>query len=155
VSKNGALLLNIGPKSDGTIPEEEQKILLEIGRWLSINGKAIYETHPWKTFGEGPTKIKEGSFTDNEIVFTPQDIRFTVKDRNLYVIVMKQPQDNLIKIHSLGQFQSDAFKINSVNLLGDGHLVKWTHNKQDLTIQIAKETSPYPIVFKLTINERK
>ncbi|MFX9458004.1 alpha-L-fucosidase, partial [Acinetobacter baumannii] len=64
VSKNGALLLNIGPKSDGTIPDEDQRILREIGDWLTINGEAIYGTRPWKAFGEGPTKVKSGSFTD-------------------------------------------------------------------------------------------
>ncbi len=155
VSKNGALLLNVGPKSDGTIPKEAQEILLEIGRWLNINGEAIYETRPWKTFGEGPTRIKEGAFTDNEMSFTSQDIRFTAKDRNLYAIVMKQPEDNLVKIHSLGQSQNKNVKINSVNLLGEGRIVKWTHDKQELTIQIAERVSQYPIVFRLSLDEKK
>ena len=57
VSKNGALLLNIGPKSDGTIPAPEVEMLLEIGKWLKINGEAIYDTRPWKTFGEGPNSL--------------------------------------------------------------------------------------------------
>ncbi|MDH4273293.1 MAG: alpha-L-fucosidase, partial [Candidatus Aminicenantes bacterium] len=48
VSKNGCLLLNIGPRPDGTIPEEEEKILLEVGRWLELNGDAIYGTRPWR-----------------------------------------------------------------------------------------------------------
>ena len=60
VSKNGALLLNIGPRPDGTIPEQEQAILGEIGSWLSVNGEAIYDTRPWEVFGEGPTEVKDG-----------------------------------------------------------------------------------------------
>ncbi len=64
VSKNGALLLNIGPRPDGTIPEPEVAILRAMGRWLAINGAAIYGTRPWRTFGEGPTEIPAGGFTD-------------------------------------------------------------------------------------------
>src|SRR5208283_4523826 len=57
VSKNGCLLLNIGPKPDGTIPEQAERILLEMGRWLEVNGEAVYGTRPWKIFGEGPTEV--------------------------------------------------------------------------------------------------
>ena len=59
VSKNGCLLLNIGPKPDGTIPEPEEQMLLEIGRWLKVNGEAVYGTRPWKVYGEGPTGVVE------------------------------------------------------------------------------------------------
>jgi len=66
VSKNGALLLNIGPKPDGTIPEPEQEMLLEIGRWLKVNGASIYGTRPWRVYGEGPTRVVEGPFGDTK-----------------------------------------------------------------------------------------
>ena len=60
VSKNGRLLLNIGPKADGTIPDEDRAILLKIGEWLKINGEAIYGAGMWRKSAEGPTIIQEG-----------------------------------------------------------------------------------------------
>ena len=103
VSKNGALLLNVGPKSDGTIPEEDANILREIGRWMKVNGEAIYGTKYWKVFGEGPTVIPEGHFTDTyEKNFTSEDIRFTSKGNHIYAIVLHWPEDGEIHIRSLG-----------------------------------------------------
>lgn len=96
VSKNGALLLNIGPKPDGTIPEAEQMMLLEIGKWLSINAEAIYGTRPWRIYGEGPTEIPEGAFTDTKrSEFTGEDIRFTTKGDILYATVLAWPEHAL------------------------------------------------------------
>jgi len=81
VSKNGNLLVNIGPRSDGTIPDEVQTVLHEVGSWLKINGEAIYGTRPWRIYGEGPTKIVEGAFHDTEAQpFTEHDFRFTTKN---------------------------------------------------------------------------
>jgi len=64
VSKRGALLLNIGPRADGTIPEPEREILLDIGKWLGTYGDALYGTSPWRVFGEGPTEVVAGQFHD-------------------------------------------------------------------------------------------
>ena len=66
VSKNGNLLMNIGPRSDGTIPDEVQQVLRDVGSWLKINSDAIYGTRPWKVYGEGPTRVSEGSFHDTD-----------------------------------------------------------------------------------------
>ncbi|MDZ4716886.1 MAG: alpha-L-fucosidase, partial [Roseiflexaceae bacterium] len=101
VSKNGALLLNVGPRPDGTIPEEEQQMLLEIGEWLALNGEAIYGTRPWKVFGEGPTQVSEGAFTDTKRApFTGQDIRFTAKGADFYATMLAWPGEQ-VTIHSL------------------------------------------------------
>jgi len=92
VSKNGNLLLNIGPRSDGTIPEEVQHVLLEVGSWLMVNGDAIYGSRPWKIFGEGPTKVATGTFNEgNTAAYTSEDFRFTAKGDTLYAIELSWP----------------------------------------------------------------
>jgi alpha-L-fucosidase len=102
VAKNGALLLNVGPKADGTIPEPERRILLEIGTWLRVNGEAIYGTRPFTFFGEGPTEVKEGAFTDTvRPPFTPADIRFTTKGAALYAIALACPEDGRLVARKL------------------------------------------------------
>jgi len=121
VSKNGALLLNIGPKSDGTIPEGDQAILRDIGAWLKINGEAIYGTRPWKVFGEGPTHVASGAFTDtNRAPFTEEDIRFTQKSGALYATVLKGVSGGA-KIKSLSLNSGlEPRTIAKVELLGGG-----------------------------------
>jgi alpha-L-fucosidase len=146
VSKNGALLLNIGPKADGTIPVEEQQILLEIGRWLEINGEAIYGSRPWIKFGEGPTEVPEGQFTDTQRqAFTPQDFRFTAKDGVIYAICLSWPgAGTALVIRSLA-----GETLHSVELLGHGP-VEWSCDRDGLKIQIPDEPPcPHAVVFKL------
>ncbi len=91
VSKNGTLLLNISPLADGRIPIEEQNRLLEMGAWLQVNGEAIYGTRPFKNYGEGPTR------STSEMVqeFTSRDIRYTIKGKTLYAIVMDWPEEKV------------------------------------------------------------
>ena len=119
VSKNGNLLVNIGPRADGTIPEEEQSVLREVGGWLKTNGEAIYATRPWKIFGEGPTKIVEGQFHDTDAQpFAANDFRFTTKNGALYAIELGWPANGEAVIHALGSAQLAGRDIASVTLLG-------------------------------------
>jgi len=117
VSKNGCLLLNISPKADGTIPKDQQEVLLALGRWLRTNGEAIYCTRPWLAYGEGPTRMaKGGSFTKG-LEYTAKDIRYTrSKDgKTLYAITMGWPETKTLTLKAVKVTDEHGAK---VTLLG-------------------------------------
>lgn len=152
VSKNGALLLNIGPRPDGTIPDEEQRMLLEIGEWLALNGEAIYDTRPWMLFGEGPTKVAAGSFSDTaRTAFTHEDIRFTTAPGNvLYAIALARPADGRITIRALGtETNTGPQRIARVECPGCGEVAFQRHaDRLDIQLPPA-EPSALPVVMKI------
>ncbi len=155
VSKNGTLLLNIGPKADGTIPQEDRNILLAIGDWLRVNGEAVYDTHIWRIAGEGPTREPDGQFTDGvELEYTPQDMRFTMKGSDLYVTVLQCPQDGNVTIVSLAEqyLTPPIYRglIRSVELLGfPESTLSWERDDEGMHITTTGVNSDLPIVFKI------
>jgi alpha-L-fucosidase len=151
VSKNGNLLLNVGPKSDGSMPVQVVTILRAMGGWLHINGEAIYGTRPWTTFGEGPTKVVAGSFNDTKVnPYTAQDIRFTTKNGALYAISMGWPASGTLTIHALGT--ASGFKVAHATLLGSSSVLHWKQSADGLTLtQLGKAPAGLPAYsFKLT-----
>jgi alpha-L-fucosidase len=146
VSKNGALLLNIGPRPDGTIPEPDEAVLRGIGRWLGRNGDAIYGTRPWKVFGEGPTEVVEGPFADTKRkAFTTEDIRFTAKGETLYAIALAWPKTGRIVIHSLARPGGREDRaVARVELLGDDQRIAWEQTGDGLvvTLPVARPGEP-------------
>lgn len=152
VSKNGMLLLNIGPRADGTITNEETNVLLDIGEWLKINGEGIYGTTPWKKFGEGEVNNEDGFFKDgDEKAFTEHDFRFTYKDCCLYAFQMR-PNGKTVKIKSLAKTCSHDFLTGNVSLLGDIGIDGVERNESELAITLTEHPkSDLPLCFKIEI----
>ena len=146
VSKGGNYMLNIGPMGSGEVPVESAKNLLEVGKWLSVNGEAIYNTRKWKVTHEGPTNIDMSNGTKAreehgfKAEFTPQDFWFTKKGDNLYAIAFEYPKDKVL-IKSMNT--QNVGKISSVKMLGNENKLSWEQSDEGLEVTIGNErTNP-------------
>ena len=137
VSKNGNLLLNIPVRGDGTIDDKEISILEDIAAWMDINKESIFDTRPWKIFGEGPSAdsanpINAQGFNEGKITYTAKDIRFNQNGKALYVTAMGVPAGD-VTIKNLGTTSVPAIK--SVTLLGSTGQINWQQSAEHLTIK--------------------
>ena len=150
VSKNGCLLLNIAPRPDGTIPDEQQKRLREIGKWLRLNGEAIYGSRPWLLYGEGPTQTPTGHLADYEFEgFGSADIRFTTNNGSLYAICLGWPEEGTVTIESLSLARYST-EIKGVSLLGHDGKLEWGRTTDGLVIQLpSQRPCEHAFVFKI------
>jgi len=150
VSKNGNLLLNVGPKSDGTIPAEAEAVLLDIGAWLRINGEAIYGTRPWVLYGEGPSNTGTGEKREVvDRVYSPADLRFTAKGASLYAIGLAYADDNKVLLKTL--YQGTPYlkrPVGRVRLLGSDKPVAWSQTAIGLELTLP-ERVPLPYVLRI------
>jgi alpha-L-fucosidase len=151
VAKNGCMMLDIGPKVDGTLPEQGVDVLLGVGRWLSKNGEAIYGTRPWTLYGEGPTRNSGGPFSEEkEKPYTAQDVRFTTKKNILYAVLLGWPgRETMVK--SLPAGTNLWFgPIRTVQMLGIADPLQWSQNSSGLRVQLP-ETRPADCAYVLKI----
>jgi alpha-L-fucosidase len=157
VSKNGTFILNIPGKPDGTIDSKEIAVLDGITAWMQVNGEAIYETRPWKVYGEGPNSVKAGSFQGNSISkLGEKDIRFTRNKANnvVYAIVLGWPAEPIV-VQSLGLSAStQPGKIARVELIGTGERLNWKQTGEGLRIELPRQYRPgvdYAAALKVTV----
>ncbi|MBR3306750.1 MAG: alpha-L-fucosidase [Lachnospiraceae bacterium] len=155
VSKGGNLLLNIGPKADGTIPKGDMHILKELGRWMAVNAEGINGAKPWRVTKEGPTKDIEGQFSDgSEKLYTPKDFRFTTANGCIYAFAMQYPGDRKLCIKSLrsGTDQNrPEFHgiIKRVSVPGCDEEISWKQTKRGLELMLPVDETPYPVAIKI------
>ncbi|MBV9146211.1 MAG: alpha-L-fucosidase [Acidobacteria bacterium] len=154
VSKNGNLLLNIGPRSDGVIPEEVQRVLLEVGSWLDVNGEGIFSSRPWRTYGEGPTKMTPGAFHDaDSLSYTAEDFRFTTRGDTLYAIGMRWPGNSEVLIRSLAQGVGTQ-RVGTVSLLGSDVKLQFEQEAQGLRVHLPPQPpTKYAYVLRIGFNQ--
>ena len=149
VSRNGNLMLNFPLPASGMLDKDELDVLGGITDWMAVNSEGIYDTRPWKVFGEGPGPMpkkneKENSSTQafnehNRQDLTAQDIRFTVKQDMLYAFFMGWPESGQVIIRQLADKSLLApGKIDHISLLGGGDL-SYTRDEQGLKIQLPSQ----------------
>lgn len=156
-AKNGRLLLNVGPKPDGAFTAEDESVLRAIGRWLRVNGEAIYHSHVWRVACEGPTQIREGQFTDGEDkAFTGEDIRFTCAGDRVYAIFPNYPANGKAVVRAFAAPSENGkthFEgvVRDVTLLGSDEPVAFERRADGLYL-IAKVPDPsLPAAFRIRV----
>jgi alpha-L-fucosidase len=155
VSKNGNLLLNVGPRADGTITEEQTSVLLAIGRWLRVNGEAIYGTRCWKKYGEGSADSIQGVFSDSTVTaYTAADLRFTTKGNDFYAIALNWDENGTV-IRSLDKHAVADARIRDVRMLGSDEKITWTQTDGGLRLSFPKsKPCEYAYAFKITFDRK-
>lgn len=157
VSKNGGMLLSIGPRADGTIPQDQKDILLTIGDWLTRNGEAIYATRHWRVYGEGPTVTPQGHLADLKFEgYSDQDVRYTRSKDGLtiYAIRLVWGEGELVLGEMSPMATGGKLPIASVRLVDGGQSVDWTLDDRGLVLPaVAKPKVDWPIVFRIDLKK--
>jgi alpha-L-fucosidase len=153
VSKNGNLLLNIPVRGDGSIDEDERKVLADVASWMPSNGEAIFGTRPFTVFGEGATEVK-GSGNFNERIaraYTAEDLRFTTKGDTLYAIALDWPAGGKLTVKSLAAGSSHYPKdVGRVELLGSPGALAFERSADGLMVTMPeRKTGNFAYALKI------
>ena len=157
ISKNGTMLLNVGPKPDGTFSDEDLAIMKDIGSWMKKNAEAVYGSRPWRIQEEGSTHHEGGAFSDGEdSVYTSEDIRFVINHGRLYAFVMRWPENGDVLIKSLPKLplvtQLDFNEvIDDVSVLGYDRKVSWKQNEKGLLLHADGIETDEPAAVRISL----
>ena len=127
VSKNGNLLLSIPVRGNGTLDNNEKRIVAGIKAWMDINGESIYGTRPWKVYGEGPlfdsaNPLNAQGFNEG-INYSAEDVRYVVRHDTVYATIMCWPSRTDFTFESFGKISPYySGQVKSVRLLGIGEV---------------------------------
>ncbi|WP_262315002.1 alpha-L-fucosidase [Lacticaseibacillus parakribbianus] len=156
VAKNGNLLLNVGPRADGSIAPKDQEILKAIGAWLAVNGEGIYGSLPWKRFGEGPTNLSGGMFEDlSALHYGQQDFRYTANHGAVYAYALAPGAATELVLTAFRAFDESNQPqfhgvIRGVSQLGGGP-VDWHVEADGMHVTIRPSADNRPVGLKITM----
>ncbi|WP_057824665.1 alpha-L-fucosidase [Lapidilactobacillus concavus] len=156
VSKNDNLLLNVGPKADGSFAQTDRDILTAIGAWLKVNGEGIYGSRPWKIVREGETNISEGMFQDtSKLQYGVQDIRYTANHGAVYAYVLNPQHKTAVTLkafHAFDEKNEPPFHwvIKSVSQLGAGETT-WQIKPEGMVVKIKPTEQDQPVGLKIVL----
>lgn len=154
VSKNGCFMLNIGPKPDGSICDQEKAILLEIGRWMQVNGSALRGSYPYEVCPFEGRKSKNGSFKENK-TFRRGDYCFTAKPGKIFVFPMAKKLPQTLKIKSL-RFANEGgirYDIKSVRIMGQKNSLPFSQDEKCFKISLPSATdNDLPLCIEIDVD---
>lgn len=152
IAKNGNFVLNIGPKSDGTICEEETEILKSLGKWTSRNSEAIWGSGHYKFYGEGK-KRKYGSFRERN-KYCWKDVRYTYAPCHIYAFILGYNAKGEYKLKRLALSNDDFhFTVKSVRVLGCEERPAWELSDKYLKVKTqARFEDDMPLCLDIEID---
>jgi len=163
VSKGGNYLLNVGPTSEGLIPQPSIDRLMEVGTWLETNGEAIYGTAGWRVYGEGPLFEREAARVSGREAKpaggtrrarperTFRDIRFTAKGKTVYALCLAWPEQDVL-VKALGLKEGGGERVAAVSMLGSKEKIQWNQTEGGLALSVPKnQPGRYAFAYKVDL----